>query len=84
MNNRSKTAVVVVLTIIMAFMEMSALPAALFCNVKIKDINPIYITLMLNFLLAFVICWMCKRIFIKDLYFIKPDEKYWFICYTLF
>jgi len=34
---------------------MSALPAALFCNVKIEDINPIYITLMLNFLFAFVI-----------------------------
>lgn len=35
MNNRSKTAVVVVLTIIMAFMETSALPAALFCNLLV-------------------------------------------------
>ena len=84
MMKRRTTVVVVILTLIMTFMEMSALPAVLFCNVKIKDINPIYITLMLNFLLAFIICWMCKRIFIKDLYFIKPDEKYWFICYTLF
>ena len=39
-----------ILTLIMTFMEMSALPAALFCNIKIEDINPIYITLMLNFL----------------------------------
>ena len=63
------TVVAIILTLIMTFMEMSALPAALFCNVKIKDINPIYITLMLNFLFAFVICWMCKKIFIKDWWF---------------
>ena len=69
MKKRSTTAVVVLLTLIMTFMEMSALPAALFCNVKIEDINPIYITLMLNFLFAFAICWMCKKIFIKDWWF---------------
>lgn len=58
MKKRSTTVVVVILTLIMTFMEMSALPAALFCNVKIKDINPIYITLMLNFywLLQFIGC----------------------------
>lgn len=66
MKKRSTTVVVVILTLIMTFMEMSALQAASFCNVKIKDINPIYITLMLNFLLAFAIYWMCKKIFIKD------------------
>ena len=69
MKKRSTTVVVVILTLIMTFMEMSALPAALFCNVKIKDINPIYITLMLNFLLAFAICWICKKILIKDWWF---------------
>ncbi len=45
---------------------MTALPAALFCNIRILDINPVYFTLMVNFLLAFVICWLCKNIFIKD------------------
>lgn len=69
MMKRRTTVAVVILIIIMAFMEMTGLPAALFCNVKIKDINPIYITLMLNFLLAFAICWMYKRIFIKDWWF---------------
>lgn len=69
MKDRSKTIMVVVLTLIMTFMEMSALPAALFCNIKIMDINPIYITLMLNFLIAFMICWLCKKIFIKDWWF---------------
>lgn len=69
MMKRSTTVVVVLLTLLMTFMEMSALPAALFCNVKIKDINPIYITLMVNFILAFTICWSCKKLFIKDWYF---------------
>ena len=69
MNNRRKTVGVVVLTLVMTFMEMSALPAALFCNIAIKDINPIYITLMLNFIIAFAICWLCKKIFRKDWYF---------------
>ena len=66
MKNKSKTVVVVILTLIMTFMEMSALPAALFCNIEIKDINPIYFTLMLNFLLAFALCWLCKKFLIKD------------------
>lgn len=54
---KKRTAITaVILTLIMTFMEMSALPAALFCNIKIEDIDPIYITLMLNFywLLRFV------------------------------
>ncbi|MBD5537444.1 MAG: CPBP family intramembrane metalloprotease [Lachnospiraceae bacterium] len=69
MNNRRKTVGVVILILVMTFMEMSALPAALFCNIKIKDINPIYITLMLNFIIAFAICWLCKKIFMKDWWF---------------
>ena len=63
---RKTTIVAVILTLIMTFMEMSALSAALFCNVKIKDIEPIYITLMINFLLAFAICWACKKFLIKN------------------
>lgn len=69
MEKRSTTVVAVILTLIMTFMEMSALPAALFCNAKIKDINPIYIALMLNFILAFAICWLCKNFLIKDWWF---------------
>lgn len=66
MKNKPETVAVVILTLVMTFMEMSALPAALFCNVKILDINPIYFTLMLNFLIAFLICLLCKKFIIKD------------------
>ncbi len=69
MKNGRTTVVVVILTLIITFMEMLALPAALFCNIKIMDINPIYITLILNFLIAFAICWLCKKLFIKEWWF---------------
>ncbi len=57
---------VVVLTIIMTFMEMTALPAALFCNIHIRDIEPIYFSLMINFAIAFVLCFICKKTIIKE------------------
>lgn len=66
MSSRSKIAAAVLLTVIMTFMEMSGLPAALFCDIRIADIDPIYITLMVNFLIAFAICRLCKSFFIKD------------------
>lgn len=69
MNKRSQTVSAVILTLIMTFMEMSALPALLFCNIKIWDIEPIYFALMANFLIAFAICWVCKKVFIKDWHF---------------
>ncbi|MBE6839195.1 MAG: CPBP family intramembrane metalloprotease [Ruminococcus sp.] len=66
MTDRKESVIVVILTLVMTFMEMSTLPAALFFNIEIKDINPIYFTLMLDFLLAFVICWLFKKFLIKD------------------
>lgn len=57
---------VMILTIIMTFMEMTALPAALFCNIQIKDIEPIYFSLMINFILAFVLCYVCRKTIIKE------------------
>ena len=41
-----------VLTVIMAFMELTGVPAALLPDINIADINPIYFTLMTNFLFA--------------------------------
>lgn len=58
--------VAVILTLVMTFMEMSALPSALFFHVKFKDIEPIYFSLMLNFILAFIICLLCKSFLMKD------------------
>ncbi len=56
----------ILLTVLMTIMEMSALPAALFCNVKVEDIDPIYITLMVNFLIAFAVCFICRKTVLKE------------------
>lgn len=57
---------VMILTIIMTFMEMTALPAALFCHIQIRDIEPIYFSLMLNFMFAFALCYVCRKTIIKE------------------
>lgn len=66
MQSKRQSVAVITLTLIMTLMEMTALPAALFCNIRILDIDPVYITLMVNFLLAFAVCWLCKRFLIQD------------------
>ena len=53
----------IILTLMMTFMEMTALPASLFCNIHFKDVEPIYFALMLNCVLAFVLCGLCRKIF---------------------
>lgn len=44
------------LVVLMTVMEMTALPAALFVDVRAADIDPMYFTLMVNFLLAGTLC----------------------------
>ena len=48
--NKKELAIISVLTILLAFMDISGLPSALFVNINILDINPIYFTLMINFI----------------------------------
>ena len=55
-----------ILALLMTFMEMSALPAALFVNIQFKDIDPIYFALMANFMFAFLLCGLCRRFLIKE------------------
>ena len=42
--------VVSILTILLAFMDISGLPCSLFLNIEVWDIDPIYWALMLNFI----------------------------------
>ena len=44
-----------IITIIMTIMDISGLPAALFINIKILDIQPFYFSLMANFLLTAIV-----------------------------
>ena len=66
LNKKRISIIVVILTLIMTFMEMTALPAALIFNITFKDVNPIYFNLMINFGIAFAICWLCKKFIMKE------------------
>ena len=51
------------LTLLIAFMELSGLPGALFMNLQILDVEPFYWTQMVNFLLIGLISWLILHFF---------------------
>ena len=50
-----------ILTILLAFMDISGLPSALFINIEILDITPFYWTLMFNFIIIGVIAFFTLK-----------------------
>lgn len=50
-----------ILTILLAFMDISGLPSALFINIEISDITPFYFTLMFNFVLIGIITFFTLK-----------------------
>lgn len=50
-----------ILTIVLAFIDISGIPMALFVNINVLDINPIYFALMLNFILMGIIAFLFFR-----------------------
>ena len=50
-----------ILTILLAFMDISGLPSALFINIEILDITPFYWTLMFNFIIIGVISFFTLK-----------------------
>jgi len=66
-----------ILVILMAFMDISGLPGALFMNVRISDIQPFYFTLMLNFVLIGVVCFLILRLFCPNWTLGLKSEGLW-------
>lgn len=60
MSNKNISISVILLTLLMAFMEISGLPASLFVTIEVVDIDPTYFTLMINFVIAGMICFLWK------------------------
>ena len=56
--NKKEVAIISILTILLAFMDISGLPSALFVNVNMLDINQIYFTLMINFIFIGLISFL--------------------------
>lgn len=53
--------VVSILTILLAFMDISGIPCSLFMDIEIWDIEPIYWALMLNFVIIGIIAFFTLR-----------------------
>jgi len=53
--------IISILTILLAFMDITGLPSALFINIEILDITPFYFTLMFNFILIGIIAFLTLK-----------------------
>ena len=61
-NMKKKELIIIsILTILLAFMDISGLPSALFIDIEILDITPFYFTLMFNFILIGIIAFLTLK-----------------------
>lgn len=58
--------VVGVLTVLMAFMDISGFPSALFVDIEFADIEPIYFALAVNFVIICVLAYGVLRLFAPE------------------
>lgn len=66
---KKKEAIVIpILTLLIAFMDITGIPTSLFLKLQIADIDPMYFTLMLNFVLIGIIAYL-------SLHFVCPEWK---------
>ena len=66
-----------ILILIMTFMEMSWLPAALFVDVNLADVEPFYFVLMVNFAIAIALCFLWKLTLGKNWEFGLTTKGLW-------
>lgn len=53
--------IISILTILLAFMDISGLPSALFINIEVLDITPFYWTLMFNFIIIGIVAFLTLK-----------------------
>ncbi len=59
--NKKELITVGILTVLLACMDISGMPCSLFMNIEVWDIEPIYWTLMLNFVIIGIIAFLVLR-----------------------
>ncbi|MCQ4022368.1 MULTISPECIES: CPBP family intramembrane glutamic endopeptidase [unclassified Ruminococcus] len=64
--NKKQMTVMVILTLVLAFMDISGLPVVLFVHCSLSDVTPYIISLLLNFLIIGFFAWLVLRSFGKD------------------
>lgn len=60
---RKELIIIGMLTLIIAFMEITGFPSSLFMNVEVLDITPFYWTLMFNFIIISIIAFFTLKCF---------------------
>lgn len=60
--NKREPFYIAILTLLIAFMDISGIPSALFVNIQIADIEPFYFTLMINFLIIGIMAYLYLKI----------------------
>lgn len=53
-------------TLLIAFMEMTAIPSAFFVNIQFADVEPVYFTLMVNFVLIGLVAFVVLKYLCPD------------------
>ncbi|MCM1264468.1 MAG: CPBP family intramembrane metalloprotease [Butyrivibrio sp.] len=64
--NKKQISVMTILTLILAFMDISGLPAVLFVDCRFYDVTPYIISLLVNFLIIGLLAWLTMKSFGKD------------------
>lgn len=59
--NKKELVIIGILTILLAFMDISGLPSGLFINIEVLDITPFYFTLMFNFIIIGIIAFLTLK-----------------------
>ncbi len=60
--NKRKLIYIAVLTLVIAFMDITGIPSVFFINIQVADIEPFYFTLMINFLIIGIIAFLFLKI----------------------
>lgn len=60
--NKRELIYIAVLTVLIAFMDITGIPSVFFVNIQIADIEPFYFTLMINFFLIGIIAYLYLKI----------------------
>ena len=58
---KKETIIISILTILLAFMDISGFPSVLFINIEVLDITPFYWTLMFNFVIIGLIAFITLK-----------------------
>lgn len=60
--NKKELIYIAILTLLVAFMDISGIPSAFFVNIQIADIEPFYFTLMINFLIIGLVTFIYLKL----------------------